>query len=248
MPVDFTIGDWCWAYVAALGIGVSKSGLPGISLVHVVVMARLFPGLVSTGIVLPMLVFGDIGAVLLFRRHADLPHLFRTLPPAALGVAAGWWAMGRIHADFNRAIGWIVLALAAMQMLRDWRPGLFESAPKHRAFAWTMGFTAGVTTMVANAAGPVMGLYLLAVSLPKAVFVGTGAWFFLIINVIKLPFSAQLGLITGKSLFFNAALAPAIPLGLLLGKTVVSRLPQRLFDTLVLAFAIVAALKLIRMF
>lgn len=248
MLPEFSRAEWAWAMVAALGIGISKSGLPGVSLVHVVVMAQLFPAQASTGVVLPMLVFGDCGAVALFRRHADTRHLVRTLPPAIAGVAAGWWLMRAHPGGFNRWIGGTVLVLAGMQMVRDWRPAWFEAAPHHPAFAWSMGFTAGVTTMVANAAGPVMGLYLLAVSLPKAVFVGTGAWFFLIINLIKIPFSAQLGLISGRTLAFNLVLSPLIVAGLLLGRRVVARLPQKLFDTLVLLFAVVASLKLMRVF
>jgi uncharacterized membrane protein YfcA len=102
--------------------------------------------------------------------------------------------------------------------------------------------------MLANAAGPVMALYLLAVALPKAEFVGTAAWFFLLINVIKLPFSAQLGLITAESIVFNAALVPAIGAGLFAGRWIMGRISQRWFDTLVLVFAFTAALKLLGVF
>jgi uncharacterized membrane protein YfcA len=108
-----------------------------------------------------------------------------------------------------------------------------------------MGFIAGVTTMLANAAGPVMGLYLLAVALPKDAFVGTAAWFFLLINLIKVPFSAQLGLIHVSTLTFNLLLVPAIIAGLFLGRTAVAKLPQKWFDSLVLVFALLAAAKLL---
>lgn len=246
MIPDLTPAHWCLAVVAGIGIGISKSGLPGISLLHVVLFAQLFPGIASTGVVLPMLVAGDLGAVALFRRHARWPHLMRTLPPALAGVAVGWWIMGRIPAGaFGPIIGGTVLVLAALQALRDWKPGLWQHLPHSRGFAWSMGFIAGITTMMANAAGPVMGLYLLAVALPKDAFVGTAAWFFLIINVLKIPFSLQLGLITPATLAFNALLVPAIAAGLLLGRAVVARLPQKAFDTLVLAFAVIASLRLL---
>ena len=251
MTADFTAFQWLLAVLAAAGIGVSKSGLPGISLLHVAIFAHLFPGLASTGVVLPMLVAGDIGAVLLFRRHAQWAHVFRTLPPALVGVVVGWVVMGWTQrqgiaaARFTPVIGGIVLTLVVAQLVRDWKPELFARVPHTRGFAWTMGFIAGVTTMVANAAGPVMGLYLLAVALPKDAFVGTAAWFFLLINLIKVPFSIQLGLISGPSLTLNLLLVPAIIGGLFLGRTAVSRLPQKWFDTLVLAFALVAAAKLL---
>ncbi len=254
MLPDFTTLQWLLAALAATGIGVSKSGLPGISLLHVVIFAQLFPGQASTGVVLPMLICGDIGAVLLFRRNAQWPHVFRTLPPAVIGVAIGWaimrWAQ-QAHvpaAKFNPVIGGIVLALALVQLGRNWKPNLFAHVPHTHGFAWTMGLIAGTTTMLANAAGPVMGLYLLAVALPKEAFVGTGAWFFLIINCIKVPFSAQLGLINGSSLAFNAMLVPLILLGLFLGKFVVARLPQKWFDTLILVFALFASAKLLGAF
>ena len=249
MLPDFTPIQWLLVGIAATGIGISKSGLPGISLLHVVLFAQLFPGIQSTGVVLPMLVAGDLGAVWLFRRHASWPHVGRTLPPAIAGILVGWWIMGRLPSDrFAPLIGSIVLVLSGLQALRDWRPGLWQSAPHAPAFAWAMGFLAGVTTMLANAAGPVMGLYLLAVALPKDAFVGTSAWFFLLVNLIKVPFSAQLGLITPRTLVFNALLVPIIFGGLFLGRAVVSRLPQKAFDVLVLAFAVVASLRLLGAF
>jgi hypothetical protein len=249
MPGHLSNAQWLMAMLAACGIGISKSGLPGISLLHVVIFAHLFSARESTGIVLPMLICGDIGAVLLFRRHARWSHVSKTLPPAVIGVAVGWWMMGWLPAaQYKPLIGLVVLLLALLQLFRNWQPGAFARVPHTHGFAWTMGLAAGITTMLANAAGPVMGLYLLAVSLPKAEFVGTSAWFFLLINVIKVPFSAQLGLITRETLCLNALMIPCIAGGLFLGRWIVARLPQKWFDTLVLAFAMVAALKLLGCF
>jgi len=248
---DFSAGQWMLAVLAALGIGISKGGLPGLSLLHVVLFALLFPGLASTGVVLPMLIAGDLGAVALFRRHADWPSIFRTLPPALVGVIAGWlmmrWAQdhGIPGTRFNPVIGAIVLALAVLQLVRLWKPALLAGMPQRPAFAMAMGSAAGVTTMVANAAGPIMALYLLAVALPKQIFVGTAAWFFLIINLIKVPFSLELGLIRGATLAFNALMLPVILIGLLLGRSIVLRLPQRAFDTLILIFALAASARLL---
>jgi len=251
---EFSTNQWLLAALAGLGIGVSKSGLPGISLLHVVLFAHLFPGLASTGVVLPMLIAGDLGAVWLFRRHAQWAHVTRTLPPAVAGVGVGWAIMAWAQSEgvpgvrFNPIIGGIVLGLAVLQVLRHLQPGRFTHLPHTRGFAWTMGFVAGVTTMLANAAGPVMGLYLLAVALPKEEFVGTSAWFFLLINLIKVPFSLQLGLITPSTLGFNLLFLPAIAAGLFLGRALIARLPQRGFDLLVLGFAMAASLRLLGLF
>jgi len=246
VAADFPFSSWLLAILAATGIGVSKSGLPGISLLHVVVFAHLFPPMLSTGVVLPMLIVGDVGAVLLFRRHADWKHVWKTLPPALAGVVTGWWVMHQFRdLRFHPVIGGIVLALGVVQLVRNWRPDLYQGVPHTLGFAWFIGLLAGGVTMVANAAGPVMALYLVAVSLPKNVFVGTSAWFFLLINLFKIPFSLQLGLIHFDSLAFNVRLLPLVVAGLFLGRAVVARLPQRTFDTFILLFAWVAALRLL---
>ena len=243
---EFTTAQWLLIALAAVGIGISKSGLPGISLLHVLIFAHLFPGIASTGVVLPMLIVGDIGAVILFRRHALWSYVTKTLPPAVVGVIMGWGILHYLpNTRFQLLIGVVILMLAVIQLTRSWKPGLFTQLPHTQTFAWTMGFIAGVTTMVANAAGPVMGVYLLAVDLPKAEFVGTSAWFFLLINLIKIPFSLQLGLIHGKTLLFNAILIPFIVSGLFLGRYIVSRISQRWFDTLILGFALIVAAKLL---
>src|SRR5688572_705728 len=215
MP-DLTLAHWLLAIVAGLGVGISKSGFAGVSLVHVLVMAYIFGDIQSTGIVLPMLCIGDLAAVIAFQRHAVWKHVARTLPIACVGVVVGTWLMRSVvpEAAYKPFIGWTVLVLVVMQVWRMLRPGLFEHVPHSWPFAASMGLLAGITTMMANAAGPVMGLYFLAVGLPKYQLTGTSAWFFLFINLFKVPFSAGMGLIRWDTLWFNLVLAPAIIIGL----------------------------------
>ena len=248
MPL-FSAAQWLLAIAAAFGMGISKAGFAGVGLFHVVVFALLFGARDSTGVVLPMLLVGDVGAVVAFRRQARWDHLRRMLPPACVGITIGAALMDRISdAMYKPLIGWIILALTAMQVIRMARPGSFGDVPHGRAFAWSMGLLAGGTTMLANAAAPIMSVYFLAVSLPKLEFVGTTAWFFLIINLFKVPFSAWLGLIHGSTLMFNLVLSPVILAGLWAGGWLTRRVPQRLFDGLLLAFAAIAALRLIGAF
>jgi hypothetical protein len=238
--------QWALAAIGALGIGVTKAGFTGVSLVHVLIFAFIFGARESTGIILPMLVAADLLAVRAFRQHARWLYIRRMLPATCVGVALGFALMGRLdEALFEPIIGGIILVLTVMQMARTARPGWFADVPHSHAFAWTMGLLAGVTTMMANAAGPIYTLYALSVSLPKFELVGTGAWFFLIVNVVKLPFSAALGLIRGQTLALNLVLMPLVLAGIALGRWLTHRVPQRLFDALVLAFATVAALRLI---
>jgi uncharacterized protein len=245
MP-DFTPLQWALAVLAAAGMGIAKGGLAGVSLLHVVIFAFLFGARDSTGVVLPMLIVGDIAAVTFLHQHARWDYVWRMLPPSCAGVIVGWALMGRVSdAMFRPIIGWIILSLAAMQLARMLRPAWFGNVPHNRWFAWGMGLLAGVTTMLANAAGPIFGLYALAVGLPKFEIVGTSAWLFFILNSFKVPFSVGLGLIHGQTLLFNLLMSPVIVLGVLGGRWLTHRLPQRLFDGLLLAFAAVAALRLI---
>jgi uncharacterized membrane protein YfcA len=141
-------------------------------------------------------------------------------------------------------VGGIILGLTVLQVARLWRPAWFGHFPHATWFAWLLGGFAGVTTMLANAAGPVVALYLLAVALPKNVLIATAAWLFLVLNILKLPFSWQLGLITPDTLRLNLLLAPMVLVGLLAGKWIVKRIPQRLFDTFILLFTATAGLRL----
>ncbi|HLQ43381.1 MAG TPA: sulfite exporter TauE/SafE family protein, partial [Planctomycetaceae bacterium] len=224
-------------------------GFVGVGLFHVVVFAFLFGAKASTGVVLPMLLFGDVCAVGAFRQHARWDYVRRMSLPTGLGVIAGWALMHSLNESaYKPVIGSIILGLAAMQAIRMTRPDCFSQVPHATWFVWSLGLLSGFSTMLANAAGPIIALYLVAVSLPKLELVGTTAWFFLLLNVFKIPFSFGLGLINLNTLSLNAALTPMIVLGLFSGRWLIHRIPQRLFDSLVLAFSALAALRLIGAF
>ena len=245
MP-SLSTAQWLLAIAGALGMGISKAGFPGMSLIHVVVFAFIFGARTSTGIILPMLLAADVLAVRAFRQHAQWTYIRRMLPATIVGVLLGFVLMGRLDEKlFAPLIGVIVLVLVVLQMARLARPGLFADVPHSRLFAWTMGLLAGVTTMLANAAGPIFVLYALAVGLPKYELVGTGAWFFFLVNLSKVPLSAALGLIGPQTLSLNLVLLPAVFAGIALGRWLTRHVPQRLFDGLLLAFAAIAALRLI---
>ena len=231
--------------LGALGIGVSKSGFSGVSMLHVVLYAFVFGALESTGVLLPMLVIGDVCAILFFGRKADWVHIRKLLPPTLIGILIGWGLMDRIEASqFNLIVGAIILTLTSVQATRVYRPGWFEDFPHQIWFAALLGLLAGFTTMLANAAGPVIALYLLAVSLPKWELIGTSAWLFLVLNVLKLPLSYNLGLIDYQSLSINLVFAPLIPLGILAGRWLVKRISQTSFDAILLVFTAIAAIRL----
>jgi len=249
MLPNFTPTQWLLAVLGAFCIGFAKAGFSGAGLANVLIMAWLFGAKESTGVVLPMLIGGDILSVLVYHQHARWATIRSMLPPTLAGIVAGWGLMHWLSAAaYGPVIGWIVLALAALQAWRRWRPNAFEHVPHSRPFALSMGGATGFTTMVANGAGPVMTLYFLARRTPKYELVGTMAWFFLIVNVVKVPFSVDLGLIYGNSLLFNLVLVPAIAVGIFAGRRLISLVSQDLFEWLILAFAALAALRMIGVF
>lgn len=242
---------WQWAVaVAAAGmVGVSKTGIAGLGVLIVAVFALVLPSTKqSTGIVLPLLIFGDIVAVLTYRRHAQWQYLWRLFPWTALGVLAGYFAFGRVNDHQAKVlIGTIVCAMVSLHAWRRWQTRKTSEATLEHGgwFAAAIGILAGFTTLVANAAGPLMVIYLLAMRLPKMEYVGTGAVFFLLLNCFKVPFMIDLGLITGGSLWFNVLLAPAVLLGALFGRWLLPRVNQKLFETLALTLSAAAGIKLL---
>ena len=258
--------EWALVLTSALFIGLSKTAISGLGLLMVIMMAMVFPAKESTGIVLPLLVFGDVFAVAFYRRHGNLKVVLRLLPFAVAGVVVGFLFMGRIDdVKLRRIIGWVVLLMIAGNLLLKLRArgaktlGLHFAAPWERGpwmrSTWvqgtgvrsTLGVFAGFTTMIANAAGPVMTVYLEAMGVKKEEFVGTMAWFFAVVNLVKVPFSVRLGLVTGESLGFGLPLLPVILAGAVGGYFALKAVPQKAFDISVQALAAVSAIHLVAM-
>ena len=244
-----TLTAWQWALLAlgAFLSGLSKTGIAGAAVLTVAIFANTLPARESTGALLPLLVCGDIFGVAFFRKHASWPHLWKLCPWVAIGVAAGYFALNRISSlQVQHLIGAILLVIVILSIWRQRRPDQANSLVPHTWwFAAVTGLLAGFTTMVANAAGPVMVLYFLAIGLPKLAFVGTGAWFFMLVNAFKVPFSVRLGLITAHSLLLDAILLiPLLP-GALLGPVILRRLDQKTFELMVLVLTAIAAVRLV---
>ncbi|MGC1479148.1 MAG: sulfite exporter TauE/SafE family protein [Chthoniobacterales bacterium] len=231
---------------AALCVGLAKAGLGGLGMVAVVLMALVMPARESTGALLTLLIVGDFFAIVAYRRHAVWPVIWRLLPPAVLGIIAGVWLMPRLgEGNYGAVIGWTTLVLLGVLVIQRRSAKLSAVVASQRWAGWLAGAAGGIATMLANAAGPVMTIYLLACRLPKMAFVGTAAWFFCIVNLTKVPFSIGLGLITWQSLLLTVLLSPVVVAGGLGGRWVLGRIDQRLFEILLLGFAALAAVRLI---
>ncbi|MFJ8134861.1 sulfite exporter TauE/SafE family protein [Streptomyces sp. NPDC096013] len=257
------ISGWEFAALAAaaLLVGFSKTAVSGANTVSLAIFAAVLPARASTGVLLPILIVGDVLAVLTYRRHAHWPTLWRLFPAVAAGVVIGTlflvWADDAV---VRTSIGVILLFMAGVTLWRrrtaDADAGTEAGAGdgdgpdsvtsrSGRAKARSYGVLGGFTTMVANAGGPVMSMYLLSAGFRKLGFLGTSAFFFLIVNVTKVPFSVSLGLIDGHSLLLDAALAAFVVPGALIGKWAVNRINQRLFEQLVIAATIIGGLQLL---
>ena len=245
LPSDFTASQWFVLCACAVLVGLSKTGIPGMGILVVPIIASFFPAKISTGLLLPLLAMADLFAVGYYHRHAKWSIVLKLLPPALVGIAAGSFVMRQIDDDRLRpAIGLIVLIMLVLNYLWD-RKERNDNIPRHWLFAAAMGFLAGLTTQLANAAGPVMTIYLLAVKLPKYEFIGTGAWYFLILNWLKLPIFISEGRISLQSVCADVAMLPLIAVGAIAGIVILKKIPQKWFKIVVQILATAAAVKLL---
>ena len=231
--------------LAALLVGLSKTGLPGVSLPAILLLiATLGDAKQANGAMLPVLLVADVFAVVWFRRHAQWDRLARLFPAVVAGMVPGWVILNSLTAEqLTPVIGSVVLIMVVLELCRQ-RLG-WESVPRQWWFAGMMGFVAGFSTIIAHAAMPVMTIYLLSQGMDKEKFIGTAAWFFFIVNLSKIPLCVHAGTITPETLRFDLFIAPVAIVGCLLGVSVLAYIPQKLFNTLAMALAGIAAVVLI---
>jgi uncharacterized membrane protein YfcA len=226
--------------VAAVVMGFSKTAIGNVALLGVVALAQVLPAKDSTGVALLLLLVGDAVATVTYRKSADWPVIGRLILPVAVGLGLGAVFL-HVTSDsvLKKTIGAIILALLLLGLRPD------KLGVQRPAVAAGYGGLAGFTTMVANAGGPAMSLYLLAARFDKLRFLGTSAWFFAAVNVTKLPISIGLGLVRPDTALIALPLAPAVLLGTAIGRRVVQRLDQKTFTALIMIFVAISALYLI---
>jgi uncharacterized protein len=247
-PSELSIIGWALLGAGAVAVGFAKTAVGGVGALAVVAFASAVPARDSTGALLPLLCVGDLVAVKVYHRHADWAVLLRLLPGVLPGLFLGVWFLAIADDSLMRhSIGAVLLAMTAIQVwTRRTKPMAGDGARRaHPMVALGMGVAAGFATMTANAAGPVTTLYLLAAGLPMLEFLGTAAWFYLIVNAVKLPFSAGLDLISWDSLVVDALLVPALAVGALAGIALVRRIDQAQFERAALLLSGLAAAALL---
>jgi len=247
-----TVLDWALLATAACLFGFAKTAVGGVAGLAIALFAIVLPARESTGAVLTLLLVGDLVAVRLYRHHADWAMLLRLLPSVIPGLALGAWFVAVADQSLMRGcIGAALLAMALLQLWSRRRAGRPERPPGRvrtlagKATPFSVGVIAGFATMTANAAGPVMTMYLLMAGLPVLGLLGTGAWFFLLVNLAKVPFSAGLELIDGATLLLDLALVPPLLAGAAIGARVANKIPRRRFEDITLALTVVAGATLL---
>lgn len=228
-------------FAAAFILGLAKAGLRGIDMLNVTLMALVFGGKASTGIVLPLLCVADIAAVLYYHRHAQWKHFWKLVPWIAAGILIGVFAGKDMNETVFRKIMAVIIILTViimvvMEFIKS------ENVPTHPLFAAGTGVMAGITTMLGNLAGAFSNLYFLAMRLPKNHFIGTTAWLFLVINLFKLPFQVLYWKnITLSSLQTDLLLLPALALGFWIGLTIVKQIKDDQYRKVVIVLTLIGA-------
>jgi uncharacterized membrane protein YfcA len=237
--------EWVLSFLCILIIGVSKSGLKGIAIAVVAVLAIIFGAKASTGILLPFLIAGDIIAVIYYKRHVQWHHLVKLLPWMVIGVLIGVWAGGELPEEgFKTSMA--IIILISVVILIWWDRKNSDYIPDNKYFASLMGLIAGFTTMIGNMAGAFSNLYFLSMRLPKNQFIGTAAWLFFIINIFKVPFHIYVWeTITMETFKLNLVLVVAVVLGFILGLKILSYIKEKLYRNLILVLTAVGALIMI---
>ena len=239
-----TLAWWQWALgaICAFQIGAAKTGLPGFGVLAIPLMVLTVGNArQSVGWMLPIMCVADLLAIWYWRRNMAARKLFSLAPWMLAGMGIGAAALSLSEQILRPMIGIIIFSMLLLYLYRRLRAP--SPAAPHPAL---YGAAAGFATTVANAAGPVMNLYLLSKRLPKEEFVATGAWFFFFVNVAKLPIYGWHGLFSRPSLTFDAILIPAIVAGAYAGRYLLRVMPPRVFEILVIALTVVATLLLFR--
>ncbi len=248
--------QWITGALAALWVGISKTGVPGIGILVVPLLGIGFGGRLGAGVMLPLLIMGDVFAVAWYKQHCQWEKLVSLLPWVVVGLALGTAVLwitggGKSSKDVTDVvIGGLVAVMVLLHLLRNKLGD--RLTPTSPAGTAGTGIAAGFATMISNAAGPVMQMYLAAYKMPKEQFMGTIAWYFFIINVSKFPIYVILSslipqkpLVTTSSLTLNAMVFPAVLAGVFVGKWLLPRMSQKAFETVVVVLSLAGATNLI---
>ena len=229
-------------------IGLSKTSIGGIGMINAALLATILPAKESTGVLLVLLITGDLFAIGVYKKHVEWRMLQKLIGPVIVGVLAGVYFLSHsTDQSLKKTIGWIVLILVVLYPIsqrlqsRDFDISLKYPKP----LRIILGSAAGFMSMVANSGGPPMSIYLLMRRNTVMNFLGNTAWFFFAVNVFKLPFTLGLGLLDFQSFQYIFPALPAVPVGAIVGRKIVSKIDLELFQKITLVTAVIVGVNLI---
>ena len=239
---SFSVFDLTILFISAILIGMGKNGVPGAGLISITLIVLVFNSKASTGIILPLLIFADLFAVYYYSKYTNWNHLRKLLPLTLIGVVIATVVGTYIKdATFSNVMGITIFIIIGLMFWQEHNPN--PKTPDSVWFIVLIGIAGGFSTMIGNLAGPLIGLYLLAMRLPKKEFIGTGAWYFLIVNLFKVPFHVfAWKTITLDSFLLDLTLLPGIALGAIIGVSIMKYIKEQIFRYLVIGITFFAAL------
>jgi len=236
-----TTTNWVLIALASFIIGLSKAGIKGVDMMNVTLMALVFGGKASTGIVLPLLCFADVMAVKYYHRHAQWSHFWKLIPWMIVGVLIAVVIGKQLNEDvFRKAMACIIVLTVIIMLVLEFKKNI--RIPNNKTFAASMGLASGFTTMLGNLAGAFSNVYFLATRLLKNDFIGTAAWIFLVINFFKLPFQIfYWNNINYSTLKVDLYLLPALVIGFFAGIKIVARIQDDNYRKIVIILTLIGA-------
>ncbi|GDX43640.1 anion permease [Bacteroidota bacterium] len=238
---SYDLIQWILVMLAAFLIGMGKAGLKGVDMLNVTLMAIVFGGKTSTGIVLPLLCVADIAAVAYYNRHAQWKYFWKLVPWMMAGILLGVFAGKEMDERlFKKIIAAIILVTIVVVFVMEYRKS--KEVPDNLFFTIPTGLAAGFTTMMGNLAGAFANLYFLAMRLGKNDFIGTGAWIFLFMNLFKLPFQIFYWKnIDTETIQVDLLLIPALAAGFWAGLKIVQKINDVQFRKLIIVLTLIGA-------
>ena len=230
-----------------LFLGLTKAGFNGLTAVIIPIIAldNFFGAQASTGLLLPLLCFADLIAVVYYRNHAEWKYIGKLIPWAVAGFAVAVFVVELIPSQAFRYLMGGCLLIGLLVMFWSDRRGEEKAPPSGLWFSALFGIAGGFASMVGNVAGPIMSVFLLSMRLPKNSFVGTAAWFFLIVNYAKLPIQIFVWQnITVSTLLTSLTLVPVVIIGIFLGFYLVKKISESLFRKLIMILALLSTVLL----
>lgn len=241
--LDLSFYQWLLLCLCGVFVGMGKTGIGGLGMLVVPLLAAAFGGKYSAGLLLPMLAFADIFGVRYYNRHAEWKYILKLLPWAIAGILLGLWVGENINDEQFKELMAVIILVSLGIMI--WRERKKEEVPDYWWFSSLVGLAGGFATMIGNAAGPIMAVYLLSMHLPKNSYIGTGAWFFLIINYFKIPLHIFVWqTITWESITLDVVTFPFIFVGAWLGFKLVKLIPEKPYRIFVIVTTAIASIRL----